>query len=170
MLIFLVGYMGAGKSSVGELLAAKLNYRFIDTDSWIENRCCKTISDIFEESGEASFREKEKECIEFLVDKNDIVVATGGGLPCSNGLMDLMNELGEVVYLQASVPILTKRLFSDTTYRPLIKDVQSEDEMACLINEHLLEREIVYNSSMNKIEVDNLNPNEIVTILSAMVF
>jgi shikimate kinase len=147
MLIFLVGYMGAGKSSVGELLALKLNYRFIDTDNWIENRCCRSISDVFKESGEAYFREKEKECIEFLVDANDIVVATGGGLPCTNGLMDLMNELGEVVYLKTNTISLSKRLFKELKHRPVLSKIQSERELSLFITKQLSNREPYYNTS-----------------------
>lgn len=170
MLIFLVGYMGAGKSSVGQLLAQKLNYRFIDTDSWIENRCCKSISELFEIYGEGYFRTKEKECIEFLVGKEKTVIATGGGLPCCNDLMSLMNELGEVVYLQASTATLSNRLFSDTSCRPLIEDVQSESEMSGFIKSHLSEREKVYNSSKHKIEVDELKLVEAASIISSKLF
>jgi shikimate kinase len=170
MLIFLVGYMGAGKSSVGQLLAQKMGYRFIDTDSWIENRCCKPIPELFEQYGEDYFRTKEKECIEFLVGKDEIVIATGGGLPCSNDLMDLMNELGEVVYLQASIPTLASRLFFEPLVRPLIEDVKSELEMASFIKIHLSERENVYNSSKHKIEVDDLKPVEIADIIRSKAF
>jgi shikimate kinase len=170
MLIFLVGYMGAGKSSVGQLLAQKIDYRFIDTDSWIENRCCKPIPELFEQYGEEYFRAKEKECIEFLVGKDKIVIATGGGLPCSNGLMDLMNELGEVVYLQASITNLTNRLFSDTQVRPLIEDVKSKLELASFIKKHLSERENVYNLSRYIIELNELKPFEIADIIRSKAF
>jgi len=169
MLIFLVGYMGAGKSSVGELLANKMNYRLIDTDSWIENRCCKTVSDIFNDSGEDYFRSKEKECLEFLIDKDDIVVATGGGLPCSNDLMDLMNEMGEVVYLQASITTLKNRLFSNSHFRPLIEGFKSEDELERFIQLQLAVREPVYNLSKYVIEVDNLKTIEVVSTIHSML-
>ena len=170
MLIFLVGYMGAGKSSVGQLLAQKMDYKFIDTDSWIENRCCKSISELFEEYDEEYFRIKEKECIEFLVGKENLVIATGGGLPCGNDLMGLMKEMGQVVYLQATINTLTNRLFSETQIRPLIEGVTSKLELASFIKIHLSERENVYNSSKHIIEVNQLNTIEIVGIIRSELF
>ena len=169
MLIFLVGYMGAGKSNVAVLLAKKMNFRFIDTDSWIENRCCKTVSDIFNDSGEEYFRSKEKECLEFLIDKDDIVVATGGGLPCSNDLIDFMNELGEVVYLQASITTLKNRLFSGFHLRPLIDGFKDEEELESFIQFQLAVREPVYKLSKHVIEVDNLKKIEIVSTIHSML-
>ena len=79
MKVILIGYMGSGKSVIAKRLAQLLDFRFIDTDEWIEARSCKTIPQIFSEEGEASFRAKEKECLEFLVDQEDIVLATGVG-------------------------------------------------------------------------------------------
>ena len=99
MKIFLIGYMASGKSVVAEKLSQLLGFRFVDTDKWIEARCCKSTSEIFSDHGEIFFREKEKECIEFLMDHQDIVVSTGGGMPCSNHAIELMIELGETVYL-----------------------------------------------------------------------
>ena len=68
MKIFLIGYMASGKSVVAEKLSQLLDFRFVDTDKWIEARCCKSISEIFSDHGENFFREKEKECLEFLID------------------------------------------------------------------------------------------------------
>ena len=72
MKIFLIGYMASGKSVVAEKLSQLLGFRFVDTDKWIEARCCKSISEIFSDHGEIFFREKEKECIEFLMDHQDL--------------------------------------------------------------------------------------------------
>ena len=162
MLVFLVGYMGAGKSSVGRELAKELGFRFVDTDSWIENRCCKSTPQIFEEFGEEFFRTKEKECLEFLVDQDDVVVATGGGLPCNNNLMDLMNELGEVVYLKASSSILVNRLAKDLNNRPKLANIQSEIELNTFVKTHLLERECFYSLAKNIIGVANKTQAEII--------
>ena len=72
--------MASGKTVVAEKLSQLLGFRFVDTDKWIEARCCKSIPEIFSNHGEIFFRENEKECIEFLMDHQDIVIATGGGV------------------------------------------------------------------------------------------
>jgi len=158
MLVFLVGYMGAGKSSVGRELAIELGFRFVDTDSWIENRCCKSTPQIFEEFGE-----------EFLVDQDDVVVATGGGLPCNNNLMDLMNELGEVVYLKASSSILVNRLAKDLNNRPKLANIQSEIELNTFVKTHLSQREPFYSLAKQIIEVANKTQTEIVKELELIL-
>lgn len=170
MLIFLVGYMGAGKSSLGALLATKLNYRFIDTDSWIENRCCKTVSTIFNESGEDYFRSKEKECMEFLIDKDDVVVATGGGLPCSNDLMNLMNELGEVVYLKADASVLSTRLFRERMHRPILSNIHSQNELNLFITKHLPKRDTYYAASKLIINTEKKNQMDLVKEIQLLIF
>ncbi len=162
MLVFLVGYMGAGKSSIGTGLAKELGFRFVDTDSWIENRCCKSTTQIFEEFGEEYFRSKEKECIEFLVDQDDVVIATGGGLACNNNLMELMNVLGEVVYLKASSSILVSRLSKELNKRPKLANIQSEIELTTFVKTHLSERECFYNLAKHIIEVANKTQSEII--------
>jgi len=169
MLIFLVGYMGVGKSSVGRELAKELGFRFVDTDSWIENRYCKSTPQIFEEFGEEFFRTKEKECLEFLVDQDDVVIATGGGLPCNNNLMDLMNELGEVVYLKASSSILVNRLSKDLNNRPKLANIQSEIELNTFVKTHLSEREPFYSLAKQIIEVANKTQTEIVNELGLIL-
>jgi len=162
MLIFLVGYMGAGKSSVGRELANELDFRFVDTDSWIENRCCKSTPQIFEEFGEEFFRIKEKECLEFLVDQDDIVIATGGGLPCNNNLMDLMNALGEVFYLKASSSLLVSRLTNELKNRPKLANIQSEIELNTFVKTHLSERECFYSLAKHVIRVADKTKAEII--------
>ena len=174
MLIFLVGYMGAGKSSQGSSLAKALNYQFVDTDVWIESRCCKTIPAIFEEFGESFFREKEKDCIEFLVDKDNYVIATGGGLPCHNDLMDLMNELGTTIFLEASVSSLSSRLVNEIENRPLLKETKSLTELNLQIKEHLQFRSFFYSQSEQKVLVDLKSSiqleSEIINILKLYLY
>lgn len=154
MLLFLVGYMGAGKSSIGSGLANTLGYKFIDTDAWIESRCCKSIPDLFNEFGESFFRAKEKECIEFLIGKNNYVIATGGGLPCHNDLIELMNELGTTIFLEASVQTLSSRLISASENRPLLPKNKSLAELNYQIKAHLQSRSFLYSKSKNKVVVD----------------
>ncbi len=164
MRVFLVGYMGAGKSSVGAALAKVLNSRFIDTDDWIEARCCKTITQIFNDLGEEEFRAKEKECLEFLIDQDDFVLATGGGLPCHYNLMELMNEMGETVFLDATEETLLKRLELQTEQRPLLHSNQS---LSKIITSQLAERISTYACAKHTLQV---NEKPILSIVQELQF
>jgi shikimate kinase len=98
--ILLVGFMGAGKSTVGRLVARRLGRCFVETDDMIVAREGRSIPDIFREAGEARFRELEAEVLESLGLKRGDVIATGGGLPCRDGRMERLRSLGTVVWLQ----------------------------------------------------------------------
>jgi len=155
MKVILVGYMGSGKSVVARKLAELLGYQFIDTDEWIEARACKTIPDIFSEDGEDVFRQKEKECLEFLIDHDDVVLSTGGGMPCYNQAIDLMVELGETIYLDASIETLTSRLWTAKSGRPILKNFKDKNELKVFISKHLSERADCYQKSKYCIRVDD---------------
>ena len=155
MKVILVGYMGSGKSVVAKKLAQLLDYRFIDTDEWIEARACKTIPEIFSEDGEATFRKKEKECLEFLMDQDHIVLSTGGGMPCFNEAIDLMLELGETIYLDASIETLTSRLWTGKSGRPILKDFKLKEELSAFISKHLSGRIDCYQKSKYSVVVDD---------------
>ena len=100
MLIFLVGYMGCGKSTLGREMARRLGYEFVDTDNFIEEQQGKKISAIFAEEGEDYFRKLEREAVKSLKGRDNVIVSTGGGLPCFNGNMELMNEMGFTVFIK----------------------------------------------------------------------
>ena len=119
--IFLVGMMGAGKSSLGKALAQGLNLPFLDSDKWIEATSQKTITELFEKDGESCFRLWEKQFLDEL-NGECLIVATGGGLPCFHGNMDRLKELGTVLYLKLTVEQLVKRVSNDGK-RPLLTDV-----------------------------------------------
>ena len=99
--VILVGFMGAGKSTVGRLLARRLGRCFVETDAMITAREGRSIPEIFTERGEPYFRRLEAEVLEALADKHGHVIATGGGFPCGPGVMDRLLELGTVVWLAA---------------------------------------------------------------------
>ncbi|MDR0768309.1 MAG: shikimate kinase [Dysgonamonadaceae bacterium] len=160
--IFLIGYMGSGKTTVGKQLAKKLNLQFIDMDLFIENRYRKRISDIFEEKGEATFRELERKILLEIKDFENVVISTGGGLPCFFDNMDIMNQSGTTVYLKASVEKLTERLKTGKQKRPLIKDKDSE-EMKNFIAANLAMREEFYNKATFIVESNDLFSSENVT-------
>ena len=138
--------MGTGKTTVGKLLAKKLRQSFIDVDEFIENRYRKTIAAIFEEKGEAGFREIERRALQEISSFEKVVVSTGGGLPCFFDNMDLLNQTGITVYLRASVDELFDRLIIDMQKRPLIKG-KSKDELHDFIETNLKKRELFYNQA-----------------------
>ena len=107
--VVLVGFMGAGKSTVGRLLARRLDLCFVETDAMITAREGKSIPEIFAEGGETRFRRLEAEVLNLLADKRGHVIATGGGFPCQPGVMDRLLELGTVVWLAADFDALYER-------------------------------------------------------------
>jgi len=152
MNFFLVGYMGAGKTTVGKLLAKKLNRSFIDVDCFIENRYHKTIAAIFEEKEEVGFREIERRALQEISSFEKVVVSTGGGLPCFFDNMDLMNRTGITIYLKSSVADLIERLNAEMQTRPLIKG-KSPEELQNFVETNLKKRESFYNQSQLILDV-----------------
>jgi len=150
---FLIGYMGSGKTTVGKQLAKKLNLQFIDMDLFIENRYHKSISAIFEEKGEAGFREIERKALSEIIDFENVVISTGGGLPCFFDNMDVMNQAGTTIYLKVNVEELAKRLRTGKQQRPLIKEKNAE-EMKDFIAVNLEKREKFYNKANFIFETD----------------
>jgi len=159
MRIFLVGYMGAGKTTIGNLLAEKFNWSFLDIDCFIENRYHKTITAIFEEKGESGFREIEQRALQEICGFEKVVVSTGGGLPCFFDNMDLMNRKGKTIYLRASIEELIKRIDYNKQKRPLIKEKSSE-ELHDFVETSLKKRETFYNQAALIIDVPHFNTKE----------
>jgi shikimate kinase len=135
--------MGAGKTSTGKKLAKALNCPFMDTDKLISEQEGCTISQLFETKGESYFRALERQVIEKLDANETSVVATGGGLPCHNNLMDLLSQKGTTIYLQTKPSTLLLRLKEGKSKRPLIAKL-NDDELATLIDKMLSEREEIY--------------------------
>jgi shikimate kinase len=141
-LIFLIGFMGSGKSTLGKNLAETLNYEFIDSDLWIEKEQGMSIDSIFSSKGEAFFRELELKFIENLNLFNPTIIATGGGLPCFNGNIEKMKEIGTVIYLKVSPEIIVERIKFDDR-RPLLNK-QDDNEKIDFIQNKLKERNVFY--------------------------
>lgn len=141
--IFLIGFMGSGKSTLGVQLARHLAYQFVDMDQLIEDTAEMSIPEIFDEHGEDVFRKWEHDILLELCQREKLVISTGGGVPCHSGLMDLMNSHGSTIYLSLSPKALLNRLIHSRTERPLIKG-KSETELLDFIKEKLKEREEFY--------------------------
>jgi shikimate kinase len=118
--IVLVGFMGAGKSVCGRLLARRLGRCLVETDDMIVAREGRSIPEIFREAGEERFRQLEAEALEALKLKSGEIIATGGGLPCREGRMELLRELGTVVWLDGDVRELHARA-SHIGNRPMLE-------------------------------------------------
>ena len=154
--IFLVGFMGSGKSTIGRHLAEALGRRFIDTDVFVETRFRQRITDMFAEHGEAVFRRRERMAIEELMSMPDTVFATGGGLPCYTDTMDHLLEAGHVISLRCSTPILTARLELCKRTRPTIRD-KSGEELLAFVQDTLAVREPIYSRAHRICEIDHVD-------------
>ena len=120
--IILIGMMGSGKTSVGTLLAKRVNFKFVDTDHIIEETQGLSISKIFEVDGEAKFRKLEENVIERISHLNHMVVSTGGGIILNPLNTMKLKEMGDVIYLRGTVETLLNHLAGDSDHRPLLKD------------------------------------------------
>ena len=120
MLIFLVGYMGCGKTTFGRRLATELGWQFVDLDELIEERYRISIHDFFVKYGEESFRRIENMMLREMLTKHRIIVSTGGGTPCFYNNMELMNSYGVTIFLNTPVPVLIERLMNGKRKRPLV--------------------------------------------------
>lgn len=162
--IFLIGFMGSGKSSIGERLAQRMGWQFVDTDRLIEATHHTTIAQIFAQQGESAFRAIECEVLAQLLPQRHIVVATGGGMACKQENIDKMNAAGTTVYLQASAENLAIWLKSERQNRPLIAK-QSDEQLLPYIVQTLSQREKFYQQATFTIRVDQnyATDNEIVS-------
>ena len=143
MIVFLIGFMGSGKSTTGKRLAQRLGYSFLDTDQQIVEQFGMTVNEIFDQQGENAFRQMETKLIEELALEDKIVVSTGGGLPCHGSNMETMNNTGITVYLKADSDALYYRLKHRKFKRPLIRKL-SDNELKSYIEQKLTEREPWY--------------------------
>ncbi|MBR3947160.1 MAG: shikimate kinase [Bacteroidales bacterium] len=151
MRIFLVGFMGAGKSVVGRRLAKSLNLSFYDLDEEIESHYKMSVSAIFQKYDEACFRKLETSVLESFSNKDNFVLSCGGGTPCFGENMAFMKSIGTTIYMKLSTDELVGRISSSYHKRPLTEG-KSDEELASYVDAMLKKREPFY--SMAKITVD----------------
>ena len=168
MRVFLIGYMGSGKSKVGAQLAGLLDAKHVDTDAAIADAEGCSVSDIFAQQGEERFRKLEKDMLNQLVQRTNIVVSTGGGLPCSDDNMQRMNDAGITVYLEASSGLLFHRLLTSRAGRPLLENL-SDVELMERINSHLAQRAPVYAQAKLTVAAASLNVKALAAKIKKMM-
>jgi len=169
MRIFLVGYMGCGKSTIGRKLADLMGISFVDLDKYIEERYFKSVPAIFAEEGEKGFREKERIALLEVSQFEDVVVGTGGGAPCFFDNMEVMNDHGITVYISPDTDTLAMRLIKSKTERPLIAG-KSRDELIRFIDEALIRRAPFYEKARIIIRGENnLNPQLVIDKIQQIV-
>ena len=151
--IIIIGYMGAGKTTVGKALAKELGIMFYDLDLYIESRMHKTVKQIFDESGEDGFRQIEHNMLHEVAEFENIVLSCGGGTPCFFDNMDYMNQLGETVYLKASPETLYAHLKMGKGVRPLLLN-KTPEEVQVFIREQLQKREPFYEKAKHIFDVN----------------
>lgn len=160
--IILLGYMASGKTTVGKILAEKMNIPAYDLDEIIEEKEQKTIPEIFSTKGEIYFRKLEHLIFKSQLQlSDDFILSLGGGTPCYADNHKLLSHEGVTsIYLKASVATLSARLQNKKNGRPLMDSV-SEKERADYIAAHLFERSFYYNHATFKLNTEGLTPNDV---------
>lgn len=170
MKIFLVGYMGSGKSYMGKLLSQHLSYPFFDLDEKIESDHGAKISDIFKTRGEIFFRKAERKTLEEMLQlKTDAIVSLGGGTPCYGDNMDIIKaaENVQTFYLKLDIASLKNRLLPEKDKRPVISHLETHEELEEFIRKHLFERGFYYNQSDHIIDCSSKSASEIIASIES---
>lgn len=160
--IILIGFMGSGKTTVGKALSEKLNWKFLDTDSYIEEKTQKKISQIFKEDGEKIFRAEEKKVVKKILKLKNYVISTGGGMPANEENLQNLKNSGLVIWLKASAEDIYKRIKNDFS-RPLLPKNKNKAQNA--INSLLYRRLDFYSQCHFMIDTSVFRVKEIVEII-----
>ena len=153
--IFLIGYMGAGKTTLGKAFAREMNLSFVDQDWYIEERFHKTVQEIFEERGEQGFRELERQMLHEIAEFENVVISTGGGAPCFYDNMEFMNQKGETVFLNVAPDVLFSRLKIASQNRPILRG-KTNEELKAFIAKALEKRAPFYSKAKYIFNADEL--------------
>jgi shikimate kinase len=151
-MIFLIGFMGSGKTWYGQRLATAQGVAFIDLDQYIEEQSEQTIAELFASMGETAFRDLETACLTQICHQyheQEVVVSTGGGTPCFNDNLALMRANGRIVWVKASIATIVTRLLPERAHRPLLAQVP-EAELPHFI-EHILAKRLFFYEQADEI-------------------
>lgn len=157
--IFLIGFMGSGKSTLGRALGRATGMQFIDLDTYIEQRYHANIRDIFASRGEDGFRDLERRMLREVSEFEDVIVACGGGTPCFFDNMEVMNASGTAILLSATHETLLRRLKAGRRRRPLITSM-TDGELSVFIGEALDKRMKYYSKASHTFPADRLESAE----------
>ncbi|MFP4064870.1 MAG: shikimate kinase [Bacteroidales bacterium] len=164
MRIYLIGFMGCGKSSFGKRLAKKLAYPFLDLDEAVESESGLTVPELFSMKGETAFRELEKEVLHKTLEIPRGIIATGGGTPCFYDNMEFMKASGKTVYLKMNPLSLAHRLEYARRERPMVSGYKGE-ELLELIKTRLKERENYYLQAHCIIKGETVKPDQVISLV-----
>ena len=153
--LFLIGFSGSGKSSVGKLLAKKLKFNFLDTDKKIEENLNMKISEIIALKGENYFRKIETDCLNEINYDSKMVISTGGGIPTIKENLKIMNNFGIMIWLNSRIKTIIKRLEGSKEIRPLLGEKINKNELSSLY----AQREKYYQLAKFSIKTDNKSLN-----------
>jgi len=165
-MVYLIGYMGAGKTTITKLLANELHLPFYDTDQEIERKEKRSVSEIFKKDGELHFRMLETKLLKTI--SQNSIIACGGGIPIHNNNMRLINSKGISIYLKASNIYLLNRLKNEKKNRPLI-DNKTDEELEFFINKEIQNRSPFYNLASHTILVDNKSTDELLREVNSLI-
>lgn len=161
MKISLLGYMGSGKSTIGQLISDSLQLNFLDLDELIEENQKKSIHQIFTESGQIKFRKLEKQILdEVLATQDNFVLALGGGTPAYYDNMDFITKHTQSIYLRADIGSLLERLKNQRNNRPLLSHLDP-DELPEFLGKHLFERRVFYERADFVVDIKNKTVEQI---------
>ena len=165
MKIFLIGFMGSGKTHWGKLLSKKLGLAFFDLDTVIVDQEKKSVADIFSTKGEEYFRYKETEVLERIIQEQDgFILSCGGGTPCFFNNIEVMKKNGKVIWLNTSIDVLKQRLLRERKSRPLINAVDDGD-LSRYIVKKLSERRMYYQQADVMVNEENVTMDELIRLL-----
>lgn len=167
MKIYLVGFMGCGKTTTGKQLARNLGYRFFDLDFYLVKKHEKTVPEIFRQYGENGFRNLEREALLDTFKMDNAIISTGGGTPCFFDNMQQINKNGISIYLEADVNTLVKRLYYSNNPRPLVVG-KSKKELSNFVFETLQKREHFYNQAYFSIDNQEVDIKELADIIRSL--
>ena len=163
MTVYLIGYMGSGKTTIGKKLANILNYKFVDLDQLIEENTKQSITSIFKSRGEEGFRIIEENKLQNIIAQKNILVSLGGGTPCFGDNMNLIKKSGVSVYIDMPVAALVNRLINAKSARPLIAN-KNDEELSLFITEQLEQRKKYYTNADITLNGVNVTKNRLETL------
>lgn len=155
MRIFIIGYMCSGKTTIAKKIAHLYNLQHLDLDQMFEEKYRISINDFFKKYGEKTFRQLETELLKSTFTLEDVVISTGGGTPCFNNNIDLMNDNGVTIFVEVSPKTVVNRLLVTKNKRPLVEG-KNEAELTEFVERHYGERMVFYERAMMTIKGENV--------------